>query len=219
MRKPKLVMLAAFAAALAVPTLAAAQRNGDRYDDRYDDRRERRHDGSDYADIVRCESIKKRIAYCEADTRDGVHLIEQFSDADCVEGRSWGYDRGRIWVDRGCAAEFGVGGASRYSDRGRDGDRRGDRDGRRRDEGRYAEPAVQPYQGPGREYVLCESKDNHRRQCAADLKGRSVAVYQNISRIPCEEGRNWGYDASGIWVDQGCRAQFGVTARGALQPR
>ena len=41
-----------------------------------------------YAEVISCESIKKRIAYCEADTRDGVHLLEQFSKAACIEGEA-----------------------------------------------------------------------------------------------------------------------------------
>jgi len=66
-----------------------------------------------YAEVVTCESIKKRVAYCEADTRDGVHLLDQFSKASCIEGETWGYDRGRIWVDGGCAGRFGLGGEGR----------------------------------------------------------------------------------------------------------
>ena len=41
--------------------------------------------------------------------RGGVRLIRQRSDADCIYSRTWGYDRSRIWVDRGCRADFEVG--------------------------------------------------------------------------------------------------------------
>jgi hypothetical protein len=47
--------------------------------------------------------------YCDADTRDGVRLLRQRSDAACRQGSSWGYDRRGIWVDRGCRADFEVG--------------------------------------------------------------------------------------------------------------
>ncbi len=30
------------------------------------------------------------------------------------------------------------------------------------------------------------------------------------SHSRCEEGRTWGSDANGIWVDRGCRAEFQV---------
>lgn len=38
-------------------------------------------------------------------------ILEQISREPCVQGRSWGYDRGRagLWVDRGCEARFGTG--------------------------------------------------------------------------------------------------------------
>lgn len=82
-------------------------------------------------DRVRCQSDDYDRTYCQADTRGGVRLIRQLSDADCVSGRTWGYDRRGIWVARGCRADFEV--ASRYSrddrdDRDRDWDRDRDRD-------------------------------------------------------------------------------------------
>jgi hypothetical protein len=36
------------------------------------------------------------------------YIIEQMSRAPCVEGRSWGFADGNIWVDRGCRARFGA---------------------------------------------------------------------------------------------------------------
>lgn len=47
---------------------------------------------------------------CPADTDQGIRLVRQLSRAPCTPGESWGYDRGHIWVDRGCRAEFRVGG-------------------------------------------------------------------------------------------------------------
>ena len=35
--------------------------------------------------------------------------MRKLSDAPCIQGRTWGYDRNRIWVDRGCRALFEVG--------------------------------------------------------------------------------------------------------------
>jgi hypothetical protein len=90
----------------------------DRDDDRYrggDDRRDR--DGYDPRDRsygggqqrVVCESRDYRYRYCPV--RGGVRdadLVDQYSNSECRYDRSWGYDRGGIWVDRGCAAEFVV---------------------------------------------------------------------------------------------------------------
>ena len=56
----------------------------------------------------RCESKDGQRSYCPVDTRSGVRLISQISDADCVKGTSWGLDTQGIWVDKGCRAEFEV---------------------------------------------------------------------------------------------------------------
>src|ERR1700745_4014677 len=58
--------------------------------------------------IVRCESQNNRRNYCAADTRGGVSLARQFSQAQCVQGRTWGFDARGIWVEGGCRAEFQV---------------------------------------------------------------------------------------------------------------
>jgi hypothetical protein len=40
-----------------------------------------------------------------------------------------------------------------------------------------------------------------------DLSGRNL----------CRQGSNWGYTDSGIWANQGCRAEFEVTYREMVQ--
>jgi hypothetical protein len=58
------------------------------------------------APVVNCSSNDGRRNYCNADTSRGVTLSRQISGSPCVQGQTWGYDRGRIWVDRGCRADF-----------------------------------------------------------------------------------------------------------------
>ena len=36
-------------------------------------------------------------------------MRRQISRDSCIEGRSWGVTRDRVWVSRGCRAEFSVG--------------------------------------------------------------------------------------------------------------
>jgi hypothetical protein len=62
-----------------------------------------------YGETVRCESNDNRTHYCNADTRYGVRLWRQLSRKDCREGYTWGVSRNRIWVSRGCRADFRVG--------------------------------------------------------------------------------------------------------------
>jgi hypothetical protein len=47
--------------------------------------------------------------FCNANTSQGVRIIRQRSDSDCIYNRTWGYDRSRIWVDGGCRADFQIG--------------------------------------------------------------------------------------------------------------
>ena len=57
---------------------------------------------------VTCASTDGRYHTCAWSPGQGRPvLIDQLSQADCVEGRSWGYRGNQIWVDRGCRARFG----------------------------------------------------------------------------------------------------------------
>ena len=62
------------------------------------------------APTVNCSSNNGKRNYCSADTSRGVILIRQISGSPCVQGSTWGYNRGQIWVDRGCRADFRLGG-------------------------------------------------------------------------------------------------------------
>jgi hypothetical protein len=90
------------------------------------------------AALFYCASDDMHRHGCSIDTRDGVFIVRQRSEADCVYNRTWGYDRQGIWVDRGCRADFEVIDRRDREWRDYDDDRRGhDRDDRRdRDEHR-----------------------------------------------------------------------------------
>jgi Protein of unknown function (DUF3011) len=151
-------------------------------------------------DSLTCSSDDGRRNYCGADTRGGVRLVRQRSDSPCIAGRTWGFDRRGIWVDRGCRADF-VTGTERGYGRGRDDDRgpdRGDYD-RGRGRGGYAQT------------FYCESGDERRHYCAEGALGRGqVRLLRQRSGSPCIFGRTWGRDRNGLWVDRGCRADFEV---------
>jgi len=153
-------------------------------------------------DGLYCASDDGRRNYCSADTRGGVRLVRQRSDAACIAGRTWGFDRRGIWVDRGCRADFVTGGERDYG-RGRD---RDDDRGRDRDDDR----------GRGRggysQTFYCESGDEKRHYCAEGALGRGqVRLLRQRSGSPCIFGRTWGRDQNGLWVDRGCRADFEVS--------
>jgi hypothetical protein len=57
---------------------------------------------------ISCSSDGGRV-FCSADTNGGVSLERQYRDsAACIQGETWGYTEGGVWVDRGCAGEFAL---------------------------------------------------------------------------------------------------------------
>ena len=58
---------------------------------------------------VTCKSEGFQYNHCPVDRRSRrIRLGRQLSDTRCNQGNNWGVDRGGIWVDRGCGAEFVV---------------------------------------------------------------------------------------------------------------
>ncbi len=60
--------------------------------------------------------------------------------------------------------------------------------------------------------VRCESTGSRRTFCRVNTQGR-VRVARQLSQRRCIQGRNWSYTSSGIWVTNGCRADFVVDQR------
>ena len=58
-----------------------------------------------------CESKKGDYRVCLADTSAGVGLKQATGTADCVLGKTWGYDEVGVWVAEGCSGEFQLGAA------------------------------------------------------------------------------------------------------------
>jgi hypothetical protein len=54
--------------------------------------------------------------------------------------------------------------------------------------------------------LVCES-GWRRHDCPADTH-YGVQLTRQISSRSCIEGKTWGYDSNGIWVEHGCRAEF-----------
>jgi hypothetical protein len=115
-----------------------------------------------------------------------VELIKQHSDAKCIYNSTWGYDNHGIWVDRGCRADFQVGGAARAD----------------------FQAGGAEFAGWGQGYhVYCSSDDMSLNWCPADSRF-GVRIVRQRSEASCVAGRTWGYGRLGIWVDRGCRADF-----------
>jgi Protein of unknown function (DUF3011)/Ricin-type beta-trefoil lectin domain-like len=82
-------------------------------------------DGGYRAQSIYCASDDGRRHICPINTSSGVvRLVNQKSGSACVEGRTWGFNRNSIWVDRGCRADFEVGRGRGDGAYGRGNDRR-----------------------------------------------------------------------------------------------
>lgn len=130
--------------------------------------------------FLRCDSIGYRYQFCPANTQGRAVLLRENSTGNlCRQGRGWGFDNNGIWVDRGCRGEFSFG-----RDRGG-----GNNWGRRGE-------------------VTCESIGYRYRFCNADTQGRVNLVRELSTGNLCRQGRGWGFDSNGVWVDRGCRGVF-----------
>jgi hypothetical protein len=79
------------------------------YDDRYDHAPPNRpHDRDDSKlPTMVCASKGGRPKRCQTDIEiKGAEIDKRYSGSPCELGRSWGWDRNEVWVDRGCRARF-----------------------------------------------------------------------------------------------------------------
>ena len=145
--------------------------------------------GNQVTTVIKCESWNYQDARCPIDTRGGVEMSRRIK-GDCIQGRTWGYDRGGIWVSNGCRAEFRVGYGGNWNGNNGGGG------------GGYYPPQNQGYR------VKCQSFNYQPARCPASIR---VGVrITNIIGGACKMNRSWGWDRGGIWVNNGCRAEFMV---------
>ncbi len=132
--------------------------------------------------FLHCASNGYRYQFCPANTQGRVVLVREVSTGNlCRQGRGWGFDNSGIWVDRGCRADFSFG----------------------RDGGNWSGG---DWTGPNR--LVCESIRYRRNFCTADTQNRVSLMREISTGNLCRQGRGWGFDSRGIWVDHGCRGEF-----------
>jgi Protein of unknown function (DUF3011) len=66
---------------------------------------------------------------------------------------------------------------------------------------------------PGGARITCSSNDGRRNWCDIG-RARDAQLVRQISGSPCIQGRTWGVDGRGLWVDNGCRADFAIGGGG-----
>ena len=190
--------------------------------------------GSAGGQVITCSSQGHDHTYCAADTSGGVTLVQQLSHSGCWENDTWGYDRRGIWVANGCRAEFRLGrsgyaASDSYYHNSGSSSRYDAYDGRDSQKtaaiaagaavaaGLIAAAAQQhdqhansPAYSAPRSVVTCESVGRDHTYCSVGGYARHVELKRQLSRSSCEYNRSWGYDRNGIWVGEGCRAEFWV---------
>lgn len=183
---------------------------------------------------VRCESQGGAYRSCPVDTSRGVTLTRQLSREGCWQNDTWGYDRNRIWVTRGCRAEFRVGEREESSDGakvvgalvlgaivlGAIADHHDDRHDRWEDDhysgsydGDYDYGYGDGYYGDGNQWgreFTCSSVQGRTQWCGRVGRRERVEIRRQLSNTYCAYGRNWGVDRGQVWVTDGCRAVFVV---------
>ncbi len=137
-----------------------------------------------------CASPNQSYQECIFNGRDRdvlkVEVEAQHSRAACHEGSTWGYNRGVLWVNSGCRANF------KFTLRKRGG-----------------------YNSPGNGYrqesVRCESVNGQHTRCATRGWISYAEVSRQLSKSACTQGVDWSWDRDTLWVANGCRAIFTVS--------
>ena len=140
-----------------------------------------RHMGGGNTTTLQCESRDDRYRTCGSNISGRATLVRQLSDTRCTENVNFGVRNRQLWVDRGCRGVFQV--------------RMGNWGG-----------------NSGSDYsVTCSSTNNRYTTCAWDARRGDPRLISQLSNDSCREGYSWGYNQrTGLWVDKGCRARFGV---------
>src|SRR6201992_1625547 len=70
---------------------------------------------------ITCESNDGGRKHCGPANPGQVRLQRQISGSECIQDRPGGVDARGLWVDRGCRADFLIGGGNNYYDNGQGG--------------------------------------------------------------------------------------------------
>lgn len=143
-----------------------------------------------------CESLNYRPARCPMNTLGGVQLVRIIGGSPCRQGSTWGFERGAVWVNGGCRAQFtsaGPGGG--YPGGGYPG-------------GGYPGGGNPGPGNPGGYTIECSSRDYRPARCPANIN-QGVQLIAVLGG-ECIQGRSWRWNRNAIQVSDGCRARFRV---------
>lgn len=130
---------------------------------------------------VRCESQKDRYAYCPTYTTGRVRLQQQLSNAPCRQYESWGTD------GDGSGVWVRNGCRAIFTVGGGGGGSGG-------------------WGGT----ITCKSERFRYNRCPVYQGRGRVRLSRQLSDTSCVRGSSWGVDRDGIWVNNGCAAEFEI---------
>ncbi len=233
--------------------------------------------------VFTCSSDDGQLHSCRVNTDQPIQFVRQRSSAQCVEGETYGINRGGVWVTNGCRADFAVGNTEQtynnghYNQQGaynngrdydqddRDNDR--DRDDRYRDQngnwhsrhhrdhdndrnnngyysqnGPYDNNDNRPYDrqgtyngpynngsynnggyvgaGPQQHPNVYYGKYKDGKTTCSAEQGTGPVYCQTDGALSdatitkqngnCQRGQNWDINSDGLWVADGCSAEFQI---------
>ncbi len=62
--------------------------------------------------------------------------------------------------------------------------------------------------------ITCDSRNYQQEFCPTGVPIARAWMVVQRSKSPCIEGQTWGYQSNGIWVNQGCEADFAFQSTG-----
>ncbi|HUL34925.1 MAG TPA: DUF3011 domain-containing protein [Candidatus Eisenbacteria bacterium] len=125
--------------------------------------------------------------HCAAETSRGVILLGETGSGRCLRGYSWDYEANEIWVDHGCAGEFAL-------------------------MSRRPVAWQQEILPVGKYLISCAAPAAQAIYCAP-LPSANAELVRQTGEARCVEGKNWGVDPRGLWLANGCAADFVVRQR------
>lgn len=177
---------------------------------------------------ITCQSNNNAYQFCNTSPHNGVRLIRQLSNTACILNQTWGYRSNGIWVNNGCRATFQLVQSGGY--RPSYGQTQVRQGVTASDYPRYynnnddvsvgaaigaiaavgiAAAILSDNDGGSSDgnTITCSSSGNSYQYCPANTRN-GVTLKRQISSAGCWYQNSWGYDDGGIWVDNGCRAEF-----------
>jgi hypothetical protein len=137
--------------------------------------------------VVHCVSTERGRTYCGMPHMQ--YAIRGNPGGACVEGSTWGTDDRGVWVSGGCAGDFAAAADNAKTEKVTTTTTVTTRT--------YASDADRP--------LHCESSESGRTYCGG---AHMHYVVRGTPDPVCVEGDTWGTDDRGVWVSDGCKADF-----------